>query len=369
MSATFVANDYTITVSEVEHGTVEVDPTTAHVGDLITLTVTPDEGYELATVTVTGEDGTITTTQTDDGYTFEMPAGSVTVSATFTAIDYTISVNPVENGTVAASASTAHVGDQITLTVTPDAGYSVGQVTVTTEGGESVTVADNAFTMPAANVTVSATFVANDYTITVSEVEHGTVEVDPTTAHVGDLITLTVTPDEGYELATVTVTGEDGTITTTQTDDGYTFEMPAGSVTVSATFTAIDYTISVNPVENGTVEASATTAHVGDLITLTITPDEDYEVDEVSVVTVNREVVPVNDDYQFTMPASNVLVTVTFTEIVHTNIVDVNSESGVKRVRYFNVSGAQSLEPFEGVNIVVKELQNGKTIVTKEIVK
>ena len=35
----------------------------------------------------------------------------------------------------------------------------------------------------------------------------------------------------------------------------------------------------MNPVENGTVEASATTAHVGDLINLTITPDEDYEVD------------------------------------------------------------------------------------------
>lgn len=80
--------------------------------------------------------------------------------------------------------------------------------------------------------------------------EHGTVTSDKVAASIGETVTLTVTPDEGYELEnlTVTFTNEDepsgaplrlrgGSVELTPGENGtYTFEMPAAPVTVNATF-------------------------------------------------------------------------------------------------------------------------------------
>ncbi len=85
--------------------------------------------------------------------------------------------------------------------------------------------------------------------------EHGTVECDKETADYGEIVTLTVTPDQGYELETLTVTTIDATsgaplranVDLTPGENGtYTFEMPAAPVAVSASFkqstpTAVEY--------------------------------------------------------------------------------------------------------------------------------
>lgn len=66
-----------------------------------------------------------------------------------------------ENGTLEADKTTAKSGETVTLTVSPDGGYALEELTVTDASGASVTVnSDNTFTMPASNVTVSATFKA-----------------------------------------------------------------------------------------------------------------------------------------------------------------------------------------------------------------
>ncbi len=64
-----------ITVTQPANGTVKVNPSNGSAGTLITVTATPDEGYELAYITVDGEKIT--------GNTFRMPDKSVTVSAVF----------------------------------------------------------------------------------------------------------------------------------------------------------------------------------------------------------------------------------------------------------------------------------------------
>ena len=74
-------------------------------------------------------------------------------------VEYSIVVEEAVNGTVTASASTAFEGDVITLTVTPAEGYTLDALTViNTTTSEEVAVANNKFTMPASDVTVSATF-------------------------------------------------------------------------------------------------------------------------------------------------------------------------------------------------------------------
>ena len=68
--------------------------------------------------------------------------------------------------------------------------------------------------------------------------EHGTVTVSPESASKGDTVTITVTPDKGYTLESLTVLDKDGKALAL-TDKGggrYTFVMPAGKITVKAVF-------------------------------------------------------------------------------------------------------------------------------------
>ena len=76
---------YEVSAPSVKHGDVTVSPKTASKGDTVTITVKPDSGYVLETLTVTDKNGNELTLK-DKGsgkYTFTMPAGKVEVKATF----------------------------------------------------------------------------------------------------------------------------------------------------------------------------------------------------------------------------------------------------------------------------------------------
>ncbi len=79
---------YAITVEKTENGDVTVSSKTAAKDKTVTITVTPDEGYELASLTVTDKNGdAVALEKTDDGqYTFTMPASKVSIQAQFQAI-------------------------------------------------------------------------------------------------------------------------------------------------------------------------------------------------------------------------------------------------------------------------------------------
>ena len=76
---------YTVTVEETTNGTVEADKATADVGDTVTLTVTPGEGYVLDTLIVKQGENPV---EVKTDYSFTMPDGDVIVTATFTSCDH-----------------------------------------------------------------------------------------------------------------------------------------------------------------------------------------------------------------------------------------------------------------------------------------
>ena len=93
--------------------------------------------------------------------------------------------------------------------------------------------------MPEANVTVKAVFAKIAYAIDASGTfDHGTVTADAESAGIGDLVTLTVTPDAGYLLVPGSLTySYDGEVyEITATDGVYGFVMPAADVTIAAEF-------------------------------------------------------------------------------------------------------------------------------------
>ena len=77
---------YSITVKSAKNGDVTASHKSASKGTTVTLTVDPDKGYVLDTLTVLdGKDKEIKLTEKNGKYTFTMPAGKVTVEAMFEA--------------------------------------------------------------------------------------------------------------------------------------------------------------------------------------------------------------------------------------------------------------------------------------------
>lgn len=76
-----------VTVASTTHGRVTVSPDNPKTGDTVTITVRPDDGYVLDTLTVANASGKEVelTKVNDTRYTFVMPSSKVTVKATFVA--------------------------------------------------------------------------------------------------------------------------------------------------------------------------------------------------------------------------------------------------------------------------------------------
>lgn len=141
---------YDVTIdAAIANGTVSADKATAVEGAQVTLTVTPASGYMIGEVKVNGE-------AIEAPYTFTMPAGAVTVTATFVEEQkYNVTIDSaIAGGTVTASVEKAVPGTEVTITATPESDiYKLEGITV---NGEAL-ASPYTFTLEA-DTTVSATF-------------------------------------------------------------------------------------------------------------------------------------------------------------------------------------------------------------------
>lgn len=75
---------YTVAVDKnITNGTVTTSETSLAAGKTFTVTATPNDGYELDTITVTDAEGKSVAATNESTHTYKMPASNVTVSATF----------------------------------------------------------------------------------------------------------------------------------------------------------------------------------------------------------------------------------------------------------------------------------------------
>ncbi|MCQ2314549.1 MAG: hypothetical protein MJZ56_05190 [Bacteroidales bacterium] len=248
------------------------------------------------------------------------------------AVKYNIAIDEeMENGTVLASAESATEGETITLTPQPEAGYGLTAWNVTTATG-SVTVNDNnQFTMPASDVTVSATFGLLDrYTVTVNQPTEGaTLSVDPTTDwYEGLEVKLNCELTTGYQFGDWIVTSESTPLDVLHNDsENYDyFVMPAANVNVTATINKV-YAISIDSALNGQISTyPANNAAVGTQVEVYAIPDEGYYLESLVITDQSGEVE--HDAYnRFIMPASDVIVTATFSN-AHYSITLNEPENG-----------------------------------------
>lgn len=156
---------------------------------------------------------------------------------------YTIKTETAKNGTVTTSATALEAGKTFKVTAEPKDGYELDAITVTTADGRAVEATDastHTYTMPASNVTVSATFkVKTDakYSVTYTApkgdgVVSESINPKDATLAAGTPVTVTVTVNEGYT-ASLAVDGVDVTTSTSGNTYTFTFTMPANAITVA----------------------------------------------------------------------------------------------------------------------------------------
>lgn len=83
------SGSFTVSVDSGKNGSVTVSPKRAEKGDTVTITVKPNEGYELDKLVVTGKNGGEIKLINEGGgkYTFKMPASRVEIEASFAKIE------------------------------------------------------------------------------------------------------------------------------------------------------------------------------------------------------------------------------------------------------------------------------------------
>ena len=115
---------------------------------------------------------------------------------------------------------------------TAPAGKTFGGWSVEIDGGTVVAKVGDPITVDGDKI-VSAAWEDILYPVNVEDTQYGAVTADKETAAMGEPVTLTVTPTQGFRLVSLTVTDEtDGAV---EVVDG-SFTMPIGGATVSAVF-------------------------------------------------------------------------------------------------------------------------------------
>ncbi|MBB6730942.1 S-layer homology domain-containing protein [Cohnella zeiphila] len=207
-------------------------------------------------------------------------------------ITYTVSASAGEHGTIDPSGDvTVNEGADQTFAFAPEDGYVIDAVTV---DGSQATVVNDVYTFEhvSRNHTIDATFREKTeavHTIAASAGEHGAADPNGELSVIdGADQSFAFTPEDGYAIDTVTV---DGTldVTSSLVDGVFTFQSVSADHTIAATFKPVPvepvvHTIAARAGGHGTISPNGTvTVNDGGSQTFTVTPDNGYTIDAVTV--------------------------------------------------------------------------------------
>lgn len=248
---------------------LEVAETVLGAGEYVSGAVTAADGYTVTGVKVSyGVDKTVDVkfNAKTGKFNFKMPAGNVTVTAEYEAIDYKVEVTEktlADKGEVTltvggVAAEVFHVGDVVTVKTKVENGYkhtiSVKDAegnSLLADGAETSTVRSITFTMPAGDVSIEVSYQGRTYGITSSEAEYKNEDRDYTAPDGTELPTYSVaeSASAGSEVViSTTGLGEKDSVQFVVTslgeqlvdkddnDETFTFDMPIGAVTIDVKF-------------------------------------------------------------------------------------------------------------------------------------
>ena len=222
VSVTFV-QEYTVTVTADKGGNVLLDgeavtEKTYKEGTEVELSVAADDDYQIESIAIDGTQEDIADTASftkkltvDKDTTIAVKFIRVyTVTVTYDSQHGTVETDPAAQGGE-VEAVLVKQGGTLTIKATPDENYRVSEVEIDGKAesfDDNRYVKDTPFTRDIKNITaphtIKITFAPTLQTITVISGKHGTV-VDPGKVSYNGSIDLTITPDDGYIIDTITV--------------------------------------------------------------------------------------------------------------------------------------------------------------------
>ncbi|MGN0106318.1 MAG: InlB B-repeat-containing protein, partial [Hominilimicola sp.] len=373
-----------------------------------TVTFNTDGGSDIQPQKVTeGEKAQAPTSPTKSGYTFggwqlngeaysfdTAVTGDITLTAQWTAIDYSISKTTTINGSVTLSKDKANIGDEITITVRPDTGYKLASLTVKGENvTEQVSYNTYTFNMPADNVEVSATFektavksitvtgpsivtkgqtatytaiVKDEYETDVTEIYKDAIEWSVTGGTVNDT-RIEKNSTDGSKAALTLGTEESGTDSIVNVVAA--IDVKSGTLPVEIKAEQY-YSITADNAKGGLISLSKTSEKAEETVTFSVTANDGYTL-AANSVEVNGGTVTVSEKdgiYSFTMPHNEVIITAVFTanEQSITGTI-IGGSFKVYMVDDSNVTTMVSTIPTDGKFIVVPEPTTADSILTTPV--
>ena len=357
---------YTLTVYTSGQGKVTITPEqeTYQQNALVALTAVPDEGWQFKQWDNGSTSATCYLTMTDN----------IEVTATFEEIPeepeptyYTLTINPVGNGSVTASPQENRyaAGTTVTLTAVPDNGWQFKQ-------WDNGSTSEIRYLTMTDNIEVTATFEeipeepdpTTYYTLTINMVGQGTVTASPQENRyaAGTTVTLTAVPNDGWQFKQ----WDNGQVAVTRT------LVMNSDMVVTATFEEIPeepepttyYTLTINPLGKGSVTASpqANQYVAGTTVTLTAVPDdgwqfkqwEDNTTNPIRSITMDADktVMAVFEEPEYAVKSLNVSVTkqtakatwtseAAFFEVKVTNKKGVEQASDTISAKTYTFKGGQ----------------------------
>ncbi len=263
-------------------------------GSTATFTATPATGYEFVGWSTSSSESGIVSTDTTYNFKYDISYTGKTLYALFKQAGYSYTVTAGEGGSVNTTGGT---GTSATITATPADGYEFAGWEVTGSGSVAdASAASTTLTINANGVVAHATFVKKTYTVKFTDINGNQIGSTQTVEH-GATPTAPTAPE---------VTGK--------TFAGWTPAVGAvtGDTTYKATYTDNTYSITVNQTGGtGTVNLGKTSAKYGDTVTLKVTPPANYKIASITGGGLNIGECE-SYDGSFTMPASNVTITVNY---------------------------------------------------------
>ena len=225
----FTVKQFTIATTAGENGTVTSTESVEYGSNKVVKAVAND-GYRIESYKVDGQEQSAAKGEKEYAYTFSNITEAHKVDVSFVRQTYKITFTVSENGKVTYNDGTAQEvaggsvniekifnestdpanPTKIELTATPNANYRVSQVIVDNGKPETFSENDKTYTKEF-EMTKDHSFVVefklNTYTVKTIDGENGYSTVDKTIVDYDGTATITITPDNGYNIETVEVNG------------------------------------------------------------------------------------------------------------------------------------------------------------------
>ena len=362
-----------VSVNDSNETTVSVDFDTK-----VDFVITPKEGFEIEKVTLNEED--ITENIVDGKYSLEKLTEDVIFAVTFRKL-YTIAtifnseegivtINGQEKNPIQVSFDT-----KVDFEITPNEGYEIdkvllNEIDVTADVVEGKYSIERASEDVALNVTfrklliIGSTFNNEEGRVTING-----AKVNPILVSTGSTLDFVITPNEGYEIDKVLLNEVD---VTEHLQEGLLhIENVAGNIVLNVTFRKMMLIVTEFASEYGSVtinesEETSMFVSLGSKLDFTITPNEGYEIINVTLNDEDITADVVEGKYTIENATENVKLTVTFKLKTFALTLKCSEAGAFKRILNYGETATYEIVPSE--NWEINTVTFNGTDVTTELV-